>query len=84
MKYLIEMGPIAEEPVLRFLKHENAKVRSRVYTILMEIGGSETMKKIRTNIKLENDAGMKAAAEACMEEVRARVMAAREAEKEVK
>ncbi|APZ95720.1 hypothetical protein [Fuerstiella marisgermanici] len=81
VKYLIEMGPIAEEPVLRFLKHENAKVRGRVYTILMEIGGSETMKKIRTNIKLENDAGMKAAAEACMEEVRTRVMEAREAEK---
>ncbi len=81
VKYLIEMGPIAEEPVLRFMKHEDAKVRGRVYTILTEIGGSETMKKIRTNIKLENNAGMKAAAEACLEEVRERVTAAREAEK---
>ncbi|MEQ9407028.1 MAG: hypothetical protein RIK87_04850 [Fuerstiella sp.] len=79
VKYLIDAGPVAEGPVLGYLKHENAKVRARVYTILSEIGGKEAATKLRTNVKLENNPGMKAQAEACLNMVRERVNAARDA-----
>lgn len=81
VRYLIDIGQVAEDPVLRYLKHQDAKVRSRVYTILMEVGTSTSASKLRTNVKLERTPDMKTLAETCMEEIRARVKEQREAEK---
>lgn len=74
--YLIEMGPIAEEPVAGYLKHQDAKVRSRVYRILAEIGSTKTAPKVRANERLEDNPGMKQEAADCVAAIKARMDAA--------
>ncbi|QDU43710.1 hypothetical protein Mal52_21860 [Symmachiella dynata] len=81
VRYLIKMGPLAEGPVLPYLKHKDARIRRRVYAALIEIGGRKSMGSVRSNVKLEKDPVMKALAEGCDAEIRARVAAAEEAAK---
>ena len=77
--HLIKMGPVAEEAVLAFGKHKDAKVRTRVYAILMEIGGRESLKALRNNPRLENTPQMKSAAEMCIDTIKERLAEAKEA-----
>lgn len=79
VRFLTKMGSVAETPVLAYIKHKDAKVRNRVYTILLDIGTSKSLPKLRANVKLENNAAMKATAETCYEAVRDRVKADKEA-----
>lgn len=78
VRFLIDAGPVAEAAVLRYLKHEDAKVRARVYTVLSEIGGKDAFRQLRTNVKLENNLAMKAQAEAALEAVKSRIDAERD------
>ncbi|MBL8817567.1 MAG: hypothetical protein JNL58_16195 [Planctomyces sp.] len=71
--YLIEMGPIAEEPVAAFLKNQDAKVRSRVYSVLAEIGTTKTAAKVRSNERIEENAAMKQQAADCVAAIKARI-----------
>lgn len=77
--FLIEMGAIAEDPVLQFLKSEDEKVRRRVYEILTEIGTSKSLSKVRGNVRLERNEVMKALAEECADSILERVNAAKDA-----
>lgn len=77
---LIKMGPLAEKPVLQFLKHRDAQVRRRVYSILSEVGGRDSLKHVKSNVKLENDPTMRIQAQNCEQKIRQRVEAAEAAE----
>ena len=56
---LIEIGPIAEPYVLRYITNKDAKVRVRAYRILAEIGGADSQKRLRPNIRDEREANMR-------------------------
>ena len=45
---LIKMGPVAEEPVLKLLEHENWTVRATACDILAEIGGEKSLPLLKT------------------------------------
>ena len=56
---LIEIGPVAEPYVLRYIMNKDAKVRIRAYRILSEIGGEESLKRLRPNLREEREAAMR-------------------------
>ncbi|HUG92498.1 MAG TPA: HEAT repeat domain-containing protein [Planctomycetaceae bacterium] len=81
---LIEIGPVAEEFVLPFLDHTDARVRRRAYTVLAEIGGRKSLSRLRSNIGKERDEPMKSLARSTHETAKERADAADAAEKDEK
>lgn len=81
VRYLVQMGPIAEEPVLRYIKHQDSKVRGRVYSILMDIGTSSSLSLLRSNISLEQTPVMKTVAKECYDRIKERTQNAEAEEK---
>lgn len=78
VRFLIEFGPKAEEAVLKYIKHKDARVRGRVYAVLMDIGGQESLTPLRSNVRLEQDDRMKSTAQDCYDLVKERVKKAEE------
>lgn len=72
VNHLIRMGAAAEEAVLNYRKHDEAKVRSRVYRILAEIGTEKSLEPLEQNRRLEKNADMKAQAKQTIEKIRER------------
>lgn len=70
---LIEMGPVAEEFVVTYLSSSDARVRRRAYVVLTEIGGEESVAKLKSVYRLERDAALKKLATDTYETVNKRV-----------
>lgn len=58
---LLEMGPVAEDAVLKYILDQDAKKRYMVYEILAEIGTKKSLGKLKSNLQKERDQEMKAA-----------------------
>ena len=73
VQYLIQMGSIAEKPVLAFTKDKDAKTRSRAYAVLYSIGTEESLNELSNNVRLERDGNMRRQVMDCREEIRKRI-----------
>lgn len=69
---LLEIGPVAEEFVVKFVDHRDEAVRNRVYDVLAEIGTEKSIAKLRSNVTKEKESFMKDRAKEVIEQIKLR------------
>jgi hypothetical protein len=69
---LIEIGPVAEEFVVKFVDHRDEPVRNRVYDVLAEIGTEKSVSKLRSTASKEKESFMKDRAKEVIELIKQR------------
>ena len=72
VNHLISMGDVAEDAVLNYIRHDEPKVRTRVYKILYEIGTPKSMETLKTNRGMEKDKTMKEQVKSVIDAITAR------------
>ncbi len=77
---LIEIGPNAEEFVVKFIDSREEGIRSHVYDILEEIGTEKSVSKLRSNANKEKDSFLKDRAKQVIERIKQRAEEAKPAD----
>lgn len=71
--YLKRLGPIAEDPVLKYAENPGENTRKLVYEILAVVGGEKSLTKLRAVAAKERTTFMKDLAKKTIDEIRARL-----------
>ncbi len=67
-----DLGPAAEEAVIRLLEHENYEVRYRACTVLQRIGGEKSIAALQDLLRREKHAWSRAGADVALRKLRER------------